>query len=336
MNASCEIVMARIMLVGAALTMVSVFFPGLGSAWDIGHQTQEQVPEPRDRTNIGGGELVNCWIENRQASESMGDVVWEASGDGSVWPLTGPSTVLTADILEAVGAVDVRATVNDSETKGIDNPAVRTLAFGDSAQTARSETKHDLSSALRVLDRLRRGSKTPFDEVERSAGELLKKHPDPKDQGQIYYELAHIYAQSGLVRPQSAIDYAKKAMQCPLTPQQRIRTYGYWGSALLMLKPTDPLPKRRRAATLVFLDGLGSSRSWACRKRPPEIPTAVLGGPEPATEADVKEAEKQNRRYMAEVECARVSARDYPLSRGPHIGDRLAILARAARYARAS
>ena len=199
---------------------------------------------------------MNCWIENRQASESMGDVVWEASGDGSVWPLTGPSTVLTADILEAAERLTSRRRSTIRKRKALIDPAVRTLAFGDSAQTARSETKHDLSSALRVLDRLRRGSKTPFDEVERSAGELLKKYPDPKDRGQIYYELAHVYAQSGLVRPQSAIDYAKKAMQCPLTPQQRIRTYGYWGSALLMLKPTDPLPKRRRAATLVFLDGL--------------------------------------------------------------------------------
>jgi hypothetical protein len=319
-----EIVMARIKLVCAAVTIVSVLLgtcpdanagdgnatvagclPGPASTWYIGHRTREEVPGPRDRTDIGGGEMVDCRIENWQAGDRMGDVVWEASGGGSVWPLTGPSTVLTADVLEAAGTVAVRATVNGSETKGIDNPAVRTPVFGDSAPTARSETKHDLSSALRALDGLRRGSNTPFDQVERSAGELLRKHPDPKDQGQIYYELAHIYAQSGLVRPQSAIDCVKKAMQCPLTPQQQIRLYGYWGSALLMLKRTDPLPERRRAATIVFLDGLRQLCKLDLPEKPPEIALTVLGGPEPATEADVKEAEQRNQRYVAALERTR-------------------------------
>jgi hypothetical protein len=234
----------------------------------------------------------------------MGDVVWEASGAGSVWPVTGPSTVLTAGTPAAADTVEVQATVNGSETKGIGGPAVRTPPPGVVAQAARPETEHDLFSALQALDRLRRGSKTPFDEVERAAGELLTKYPDPKDRGQIYYELAHVYVQSGLVRPQSALDYVKKAMQCPLAPQQQIRLYGYWGSILLMLRRTDPLPQRRREATVVFLDGLVQLRKLDLPEKPPEIPTTVLVDLDPTTDTAAKEAEQRNRRYMAAVERA--------------------------------
>ena len=63
---------------------------------------------------IGGGEQVDLWIDNwrdidllkredgtyREVRDSMGDVVWESSGSGDVFPIVGPSTVLTAGIGE--------------------------------------------------------------------------------------------------------------------------------------------------------------------------------------------------------------------------------------------
>ena len=106
--------------------------------------------------------------------------------------------------------------------------------------------------------RLAAGQQSPFDRGGTLSGELLKKHPDPKDRGNLLQCFAHVYAQSGLFRPRSAIDYAQKAMQCPLTPQQQIRLYGYWGNRLLMLKPTDSLRRGVERQRMVFLDRLAT------------------------------------------------------------------------------
>ena len=245
---------------------------------------------------LGGGEQVSLWIDKwrdidllkredgtyHEVRDSMGDVVWESSGASCVFPIIGPSTVMTADIGEKDETGSVNATVFDSGTKGVDPPVVASLGPTcpkrslPSRKMPEAETKADLFHALWAVDRLRSGRKTPFDEVERCIGNLLKQYPAPKDHGQIYYEAAHIYAQTGLVRPQVAINYAKKALQYPVESAQQIRLYGYWGSAVFMLKRTDPFPQRRLAAATIFLGGLVQLRQFKVPEKVTELPLAEL------------------------------------------------------------
>jgi hypothetical protein len=110
----------------------------------IQHQTVEDLPAPTSRTNIGIGEQVNCWIDPSTwqdtdylvtpyglvpVQDSMGTVTWSASGLGSVYPLVGNSTTLTADLATASGSVTVSAVVPDSGLLGIDAPINLALAF---------------------------------------------------------------------------------------------------------------------------------------------------------------------------------------------------------------
>ena len=189
-----------------------------------------------------------------------------------------------------------------------------------SPQTAWPAPEEPLPVALRKLEQLRNGPKTPFAEVDRHAAELLKSHLDPKGQGQIYYELAHIDAQSGLARPQMVIDYAKKALQFPLDPLQRLRLYVYWGDATLVRKPTDPLPGRRREAVPIYLQGLMEMHAFTAPPVAPQ-PTEVVPPqkpPEAATRAanpakgksphklTTKEAIEQHERQLAPPRQARM------------------------------
>ena len=109
----------------------------------IQHQTVS--PYNPSRTTIGIGESVNCGIDastwqdtdiyvdpygnQTYVSDTMGTITWMATGAGSVYPIVGNSTTLTANLTDADAAVTVQATIPDSGTEGIDAPLVRTLAF---------------------------------------------------------------------------------------------------------------------------------------------------------------------------------------------------------------
>ena len=185
------------------------------------------------------------------------------------------------------------------------------------------------------MDRLRRGRKTPFDEVERRIGDLLKQYPRSQGPGQIYYEAAHVYAQTGLVRPQAAVDYAKKALRFPLEPVQRIRLYGYWGGAVFMLKRTDPFPHRRLAAATIFLDGLVQLRQFNLPEKATESPVGrvadIVG--DKAAERDAAGTEPSRCGSMG---TSTVSARDDPIPRWSDRADRVALLPRTTGYGRTS
>src|SRR5438094_288154 len=88
-----------------------------------------------------------------------------------------------------------------------------------------------LDKGLSQLDQLRRGPKTDFTQLERRAEKLLEQYKDPASQGRIYYQVAHVYAQTGLIHPQKVIDFAQKALKCPLDEQLRARLRVYCGDA---------------------------------------------------------------------------------------------------------
>ena len=55
-----------------------------------------------------------------------------------------------------------------------------------------------LGKRLNEIDGLRRGRETPFEEVEQRSKQLLQEYGTGEDQGRIYGQLAHVYAQSGM------------------------------------------------------------------------------------------------------------------------------------------
>jgi hypothetical protein len=100
----------------------------------------EEVPAPRNRTDVGIGEEVLCWIDTNtwhdtdihtdadgnksNVSDTLGLVIWSAEGLGTVYPIVtdGSAVTLTADLASYDGTATVVATVRDSGTLGEDPP----------------------------------------------------------------------------------------------------------------------------------------------------------------------------------------------------------------------
>ena len=142
----------------------------------------------------------------------------------------------------------------------------------DAASTCSGQS---LKDDLRWIDKLRNGRRTPLDEVDRRGEELLNKYSAPNEQGRIYYQLAHMHAQSGVLRPEQVIAYATKALQCPLELSQRMRLHTYWGDALLIPKEKKPFATKRREAAPVYLKGLRNLIALKLPEKPPE--TELMG-----------------------------------------------------------
>lgn len=117
---------------------------GSDSIGDIQSSCEEQCPEPQDRTDVGIGELVDCWIDtstwrgtaiytyaescDRTAvSDPLGSITWTVSGQGSIYPTTGASTTLTVDLADEDNIVTVFATATDSLL--VDPPVQKQKAF---------------------------------------------------------------------------------------------------------------------------------------------------------------------------------------------------------------
>jgi hypothetical protein len=149
--------------------------------------------------------------------------------------------------------------MTDWRQSKIMGPALLWLLFGTPLAAAQ-----DLQAELFALEQLRKGKDTPLDEVDRRGAGLLQKYTDPKDRGRIYYQLAHIHAQSALRRPDQVVQYAEKALECPLEPSQRLRLYVYRGDALQMGK--EPFPKKRKRAVVPYLQGLRGTRLESVRE----------------------------------------------------------------------
>lgn len=131
---------------------------------------------------------------------------------------------------------------------------------------------------LQAMERLRKGKDTPFGLVEDRARQALSKHPDPEAQGRVYYQVAHTYAQGGInvkERAEKVVEYSQKALACPLDPVRRLRLYDYWGDALWFVQPDQPFPDWRRAAALVYLQGLKEAQKYHVPDKPPDPPLAA-------------------------------------------------------------
>ncbi len=129
-----------------------------------------------------------------------------------------------------------------------------------------------LREDLQKLEGLRDGLNTPLDVVDKTGAELLKKYPAPTDRGQIYYQLAFIYGQSGLRRPEKLIEYAKKAMDLPLEEDKRLRLFVYWGDAERFTDPKASSAEKRKKAATVYLDGVRECLKLNIPAKAPDLP----------------------------------------------------------------
>jgi len=142
------------------------------------------------------------------------------------------------------------------------------------AQDDGPEDEGEMAKALRPLQALQKGKSTPLAEVEGYGQDLLKEHASPEEQGRIYFELAHSYAQSGIFAPERAamaLEYSQKALQFPLPPSKRMRMYVYWGDCYHALNDKRPFPGVRRVAAEIYLTGLKELESENLPEKAPEV-----------------------------------------------------------------
>lgn len=139
-----------------------------------------------------------------------------------------------------------------------------------------------LSNELRELDQMRNGKRTLVDKVELRGKELLREHASPEEQGQIYYHLADINGQSGMVHPELVIEYAQHALTFPIEPAQRLRLFTYWGDALMIgnqhtaIESRKPFPEIRKMAAVPYLEGLKEAAKYKIPLQKPELPAVDL------------------------------------------------------------
>ncbi len=295
---------------------------------NIKHWAVSEYPLPRDREQFGGGEEVDFWIEPPDGEGPNAIVGWWVDGSATVYPLVTIKTRVTVEITESDSRFLVQAARYDATTISADEkPAVDLQSWlreqikalpkgerepiGDGAPGPRDYPK-ELRTELYRLDRLRKGRDTPFDQLEDLGGKLLEKFPGPKERGQVYYWMAHVYAQSGLVRPEKVVEHAKKALELPLEPLQAPRLYVYWGDALRVAGAKEPLATRRKHSAVVYLAGLREVMRYPLPAKAPMLP-----GIERSSRGDkrsAKESESLQRqvaaREFAEFQGVMVQHRD--------------------------
>jgi hypothetical protein len=139
-----------------------------------------------------------------------------------------------------------------------------------------AQEQDELGQKLTALDRLRAGTRTPLGSIEKESAALLKEHTAREEQGRIYFLLTESYGQARMsVNGNAAkvIDYAPKALECPLDPVRRLRLYAYWGDAIILSDLSRPLSARRAEAAPIYLKGLKEARQYdipdVVPKRPP-------------------------------------------------------------------
>lgn len=95
--------------------------------------------------------------------------------------------------------------------------------------------------------------------VEKLFLNLLDEYSSESDKGRIYFTLTDLYCQCGLTDPDSAIKYAKKALEFPLDGLDKIRAYIAIGDALqvknIYVIETDR-ERIRKEIVLPYLEGI--------------------------------------------------------------------------------
>lgn len=257
---------------------------------EIKHEAVEELPLPRDRNDFGIGEQIFFWMERPaskatdrhevgHAVELAGFVIWTVSDTSTLLPTItriGDRTIVRLGYDAGEFIVDA---VELDPTKSIDNHSQNwepaEPAFGplsehrshDRGQTLEEDDDEDDRQATDWkrawnqkryrLMALQQGRTTPFVDVEGMARELFAEPLSEAEQALVYFHLAEIYAQSGMIHPDRVLEYSRRALARPLTPIQRTTLSIYRGDACLARRTNETFAERRRAAAFEYLCGLG-------------------------------------------------------------------------------
>ena len=124
---------------------------------------------------------------------------------------------------------------------------------------------------------LRTGTHSPFGgfaDIEAQGQSLLQKYKDADSEDRIYCTMAEIYAGSGPIADRT-IEYAQKALACPLAPEKRLHMYVFWGDSIQVMHAGvtgDDLIAARREAVMPYLNGLKEALAYNLPDEPLVIP----------------------------------------------------------------
>lgn len=190
---------------------------------------------------------------------------------------------------------------------------VFTTAFAVTVFLSSMVGAETLDEQLWKTEELRKGRDTPFEEVEKICQSLLQEYTTPEEHGRIYYQLAHVYAQSGLVKPDKTIQYAEKALGYPLESVKRLRLYLYWGDAIQVTHAGvrgKQLVAARKEAVMPYLMGLKETLGHGLSEKRPELPVLVdrqrYSGP-----PDTEEYHKARRMVEQQVQARKLAKQQY-------------------------
>jgi hypothetical protein len=286
----------RSSVVALALLSATFLPPGLvgadqpdAEADEPGEIKTEAISDvlPRDRSEFGIGEHVYVWIERprpkrpdpraagRQVAprnELRDFVVWTATDNSTMLPTItriGDRTILAvglsdrdsqlsiaADFLKPAGAIHDQLAKWEpaAPARGPAQPDPP-VADDKNAVAAGAGDPAWKKKLYRLCD-LRKARETPFDDVERLAREIFSEPLADGDQALVYFHLAELYAQSGMVHPDRVLEYSCLALALPLEPSQRTTLFIYRGDACLARRAGATFNERRRAAAFEYARGL--------------------------------------------------------------------------------
>jgi hypothetical protein len=89
-----------------------------------------------------------------------------------------------------------------------------------------------LGRRLNQIDMERNGLMTDTNKLVNECLKLLDENSSSKDKGEVFAQVAVIYAQNGLTEPEKAAEYCEKALKNPLETTTAAQMYVFWADAL--------------------------------------------------------------------------------------------------------
>lgn len=159
----------------------------------------------------------------------------------------------------------------------------------------------------------RHGSEEQFAELEKRADELAKRFPKKDDRARIWYEVAHVAAQSSIHQQAARVrKYAVKCLAISRDPLQRGPMYSYLASAVNL--SGTPFPKGRREAAQILLTGYVEMLAQELPETAPALPGVdkfdISGDPAAEAQAQAQHAAQMAARREAEFTRDLIGRRD--------------------------
>lgn len=163
-----------------------------------------------------------------------------------------------------------------------------------------SEPSPTLRSALDELEGYRHSSNEKFAEMENRGRELVATFTERDDRARIYFQLAHVYAQSDISRHSDKVTkYGKQSLELSRDPVQRGTLFSYLASAA-EVKTTGTFAERREKAAELLLQGYEELSRLKIPRIPPELPAVVKFNPD---ETDFRESERLQKQHDDEMQA---------------------------------